>query len=238
MYHPNGQLAQVRHWQPLPVPENPKLCRGFSCLQDKDKPNSLLEGEQRDYDEQGQLVNVKYYQAGQRNGPSYSFSGAHLTSSNRYRNDRNDGTISRYLTDAKSAPAQGNQLISYYDAQDNVPIGPLWLFAADGSLSALEQGCRQRSDQSDPDAVYSLPAAWRNATARCASQYRFSPTGQLNRLRYADDTANVQYEVLYDPQGNWLSLAQPLPDGEQRLHLRRQPDGSITQSRSPLYESL
>ncbi|WP_178026505.1 toxin-antitoxin system YwqK family antitoxin [Plesiomonas shigelloides] len=238
MYHPNGQLAQVRHWQPLPVPENPKLCRGFSCLQNKDKPNSLLEGEQRDYDEQGLLVNVEYYQAGQRNGPSYSFSGAHLTSSNRYRNDRNDGAISRYLTDTKSAPAQGERLISYNDAQDNVPIGPLWLFAADGSLSALEQGCRQRNDQSDPEAVYSLPAAWRNATARCASQYRFSPTGQLNRLRYADDTANVQYEVLYDPQGNWLSLAQPLPDGEQRLHLRRQPDGSITQSHSPLYESL
>jgi len=212
LYHPNGQLAKVRHWQPIPDTKSPKSCYGFDCLKDQDKPNALLEGEQRDYDEQGQLVNVEYYQAGQRNGHSYSFSGAYLTGSSVYRSDRNDGVISRYLNDA----LQGERLISHYDAQDNVPIGALWLFAADGSLSTLEQGCRQRSDRTDHDSVYGLPASWRNATARCANQYRFSPTGQLNRLRYADDAASVQHEVLYDPQGNWRSLAQP------QLHLRRQ----------------
>lgn len=221
LYHSNGQLAKVRHWQPIPVPEKPKFCRGFGCLKDQDKPNSVLDGEQRDYDEQGQLVSIEYYQMSQRNGPRYTFSGSRLKSSSVYRDDHNDGVTSRYLNDPQSSSSQGDQLISYYDAQEDVPIGPLWLFAADGSLSALEQGCRQRSAPSAPNSVYDLPATWRNANARCGSQYQFSPASQLHRVRYADDNGNVQYEVLYGPQGNWLMLTQP------RQRLRRQQDGTI-----------
>ncbi|MGL4270620.1 MAG: toxin-antitoxin system YwqK family antitoxin, partial [Plesiomonas sp.] len=232
-YHPNGQLAQVRHWQPLPIPENPKFCRGFSCLKDNDKPNSLLEGEQRDYDEQGQLVSIEYYQAGQRNGPRYTFSGQRLKSSSIYRNDRNNGVTSRYLTDKQPTLPPSDLLISYHDAQDEVPIGPLWQFAADGSLSALEQGCRQRSAAAEPDSTFGLPATWRNANARCGSQYRFHPDGQLSRMRYVS-AGDVLHEVLYHPQGRWLSLLLPQANGENFLQLRHRPDGSVQQSTSPI----
>ncbi|MGL5841652.1 MAG: hypothetical protein ACRCYK_07610 [Aeromonas hydrophila] len=162
-------------------------------LAGKQRPVSILFGEQREYAENGRLTSLSYQEGEGKEGNAYRFNDrGQLYGVSTYAHGKEQGLSSLYDVDKKEprlvrAMSQWNNRISgvSYGFDNNK-----------NSLSYIDQACQK------PDETYAgQPYLSDNGGARCGSQFTFHPNGQVERITWKDSGWDIT-EVVYGKNGD------------------------------------